>query len=99
MLHRSMLDRLNFELITPTAAVQRRLHGNRAKCLQRLIRLGMPVPDTVALSIQHVRAIAAGQRPDMSTLLDHFGSWPVLSVRSSPVSPEWGGPEQHPGAA
>lgn len=87
-----MLDRLNFELITPTAAIQRRLHGSRAKCLQRLIRLGMPVPDTVALSIQLVRAIAAGQRPDMSALLNHFGSWPVLSVRSSPVSPEWGGP-------
>ncbi|EPX80074.1 Pyruvate,phosphate dikinase [Litoreibacter arenae DSM 19593] len=92
MLRRSMLDRLNFELITPTAAIQRKLHGARAKCLQRLIRLDMPVPDTVALSIPLVRAIAGGQQPDMTTLLGHFGSWPVLSVRSSPVMPDWGGP-------
>ena len=87
-----MLDSLNSELVTPTAAIQRRLHGNRAKCLQRLIRLDMPVPDTVALSIPTVAAIAAGQRIDMDELLAHFGSWPILSVRSSPVEPDWGGP-------
>ncbi|PTX56374.1 pyruvate,orthophosphate dikinase [Litoreibacter ponti] len=87
-----MLDRLNFERITPTAAIQRRLHGTRAKCLQRLIRLGMPVPDTVALSIPLVRSIAAGQQPDMKALLEHFGSWPVLSVRASTVEQDWGGP-------
>lgn len=87
-----MLDHLNFELITPTAAIQRQMHGARAKCLQRLIRLDMPVPDTVAVSSQTVRAIAGGQQPDMQALLEHFGSWPVLSVRSSPVEPDWGGP-------
>ncbi|MFY0691998.1 MAG: pyruvate, phosphate dikinase [Paracoccaceae bacterium] len=87
-----MLDRLNSELITPTAGIHRRLHGTRAKCLQRLVRLGMPVPDSVAISIPMVRAIAAGQRVDLGGLLNHFGSWPVLSVRSSPVEPGWGGP-------
>ena len=87
-----MLDSINFERITQTASISRRLHGARAKCLQRLIRLDMPVPDTVALSIPLVRKIASGQRPDLKALLDNFGSWPVLSVRSSPVEPEWGGP-------
>ncbi|GFE65954.1 putative PEP-binding protein [Litoreibacter roseus] len=87
-----MLDHLNSERITQTAAIKRSLHGNRAKCLQRLIRLGMPVPETVALSIPLVRAIAAGQRPDLKAILDQFGSWPVLSVRASPVEPDWGGP-------
>ncbi len=87
MLHRSMLDHLNFELITPTAAIHRKLHGARAKCLQRLIRLDMPVPDTVAVSTATVRAIASGQQPEMERLLEHFGSWPVLSVRPSPVEP------------
>ncbi len=87
-----MLDKLNFEPITQTAAIQRGLHGNRAKCLQRLVRLGLPVPDTVALSSAMVRSIASGHRPDMHALLDNFGSWPVLSVRASPVEPEWGGP-------
>ena len=87
-----MLDSINFELITQTAGISRRLHGTRAKCLQRLIRLDMPVPDTVALSIPLVRKIASGQRPDLRQLLDHFGSWPVLSVRASTEKPEWGGP-------
>lgn len=92
MLHRSMLDHLNFELITPTAAIHRKLHGARAKCLQRLVRLDMPVPDTVAISAATVRSIAGGQQADMQALLEHFGSWPVVSVRSSPVEPDWGGP-------
>ena len=92
MLHRSMLENLNFELITPTAAIHRKLHGARAKCLQRLVRLGMPVPDTVAISIPSVRAIASGHQPEMARLLEYFGSWPVLSVRSSPMETDWGGP-------
>jgi len=87
-----MLDKLNFEPITQTAAIQRAMHGNRAKCLQRLVRLGLPVPDTVAMSSAMVRSIAGGRRPDMQTLLGNFGSWPVLSVRASPIEPEWGGP-------
>ncbi|MEM9435000.1 MAG: putative PEP-binding protein [Pseudomonadota bacterium] len=97
MLRRSMkvadmLDQLTCEFITPTAGIARRTHGARAKCLQRLIRLEMPVPDTVALSVPMVRALAVGQRVDLGQILDHFGSWPVLSVRSSPVEPDWGGP-------
>ena len=87
-----MLDQLNFELITPTAAIERSVHGTRAKCLQRLIRLGMPVPDTVALPTSMVRAIASGKRPDLSELVQFFGSWPVMSVRASPVEADWGGP-------
>ena len=87
-----MLDSINFERITQTAGISRRLHGTRAKCLQRLVRLGMPVPDTVALSIPLVRKIASGQRPDMGELLKNFGSWPVLSVRASTEAPDWGGP-------
>ena len=92
MLQRSMLDQLNFELITPTAAIERSVHGTRAKCLQRLIRLGMPVPDTVALPTSMVRAIASGRRPDLGELIQFFGSWPVMSVRASPVEADWGGP-------
>lgn len=87
-----MLDKLNFERITQTAAIQRAMHGHRAKCLQRLVRLGLPVPDTVAMSSAMVRSIASGHQPDMHALLDDYGNWPVLSVRASPIEPEWGGP-------
>ncbi|MBW7921109.1 MAG: pyruvate, phosphate dikinase [Rubellimicrobium sp.] len=68
------------------------VHGGRAKCLQRLVRLEMPVPVTVALSFATVRAIAAGQMPEMGDLLAPFGPAPLLSVRPSSLDPDWGGP-------
>ena len=46
-------------LITPEVPMSPSVHGGRAKCLQRLIRLEMPVPITVALSFAAVRAVAA----------------------------------------
>lgn len=79
-------------LITPTAAMSAQVHGGRAKCLQRLIRLDLPVPITVALSFGAMRDIAAGQMPDMATLLAPFGPAPLLSVRPSSLDPDWGGP-------
>nr|WP_237693238.1 putative PEP-binding protein [Octadecabacter algicola] len=68
------------------------IHGGRAKCLQRLIRLDMPVPTTVAISFDAVRAIAAGQGADIPQILRHFEETPLLSVRPSSMDPDWGGP-------
>jgi len=79
-------------LITPTAPMSPAVHGGRAKCLQRLVRLDMPVPTTVALSFGAVAKIAKGQMPDLATLLAPFGDAPLLSVRPSSQSPDWGGP-------
>ncbi|MDE3123401.1 MAG: pyruvate, phosphate dikinase [Paracoccaceae bacterium] len=81
-----------FTEVTPSAAITREGHGWRAKCLQRLIRLEMPVPHTVALSASAVRAIAAGTPPDSAGILAHFGAVPLVSVRPSPQETEWGGP-------
>ena len=79
-------------LITPTAAMSPSVHGGRAKCLQRLVRLDMPVPTTVALSFDAVRGIARGQMPDIGDILAPFGPAPLLSVRPSSLDPDWGGP-------
>ncbi|WP_089904068.1 putative PEP-binding protein [Loktanella fryxellensis] len=68
------------------------VHGGRAKCLQRLVRLGMPVPTTLALSFDAVLRCAKGQLPDMGALLAPFGDAPLLSVRPSSQDPDWGGP-------
>jgi pyruvate,orthophosphate dikinase len=38
-------------------------HGGRAKCLQRLVRLDLPVPRTVALPFETVHGIAGGDCP------------------------------------
>ena len=87
--HSSMVD---FTEITNSAPISPRSHGWRAKCLQRLIRLDLPVPKTLALSFDAVRAIAAGQLPDRARLLERFETGQLLSVRPSAENPDWGGP-------
>lgn len=82
----------DFALISPTASIAVGTHGWRAKCLQRLVRLDMPVPRTVALSFAAVRALAAGQLPDTGALIATFGDSPLVSVRPSSENPDWGGP-------
>jgi pyruvate,orthophosphate dikinase len=82
----------DFVEITAPAPVSVEQHGGRAKCLQRLMRLGLPVPQTVALSFPAVRGIAAGQMPDVAGLLGLFGPAALVSVRPSSQDPDWGGP-------
>jgi len=86
------LDRSDVTLITPDVPMSAGVHGGRAKCLQRLIRLNMPVPKTVALPFRTVHRIAAGGVPDTGAILAHFGPQPLLSVRPSSQDPDWGGP-------
>lgn len=85
------IDLSDFTEITPTTPIKTTHHGGRAKCLQRLIRLNMPVPQTAALSFESVRAIAQGQSIDASRLLEVLGGG-LVSVRPSSADPDWGGP-------
>lgn len=87
-----MVDGPDVTLITPTASMSVDRHGGRAKCLQRLVRLDMPVPPTVALSFAAVRGIAEGRMPDMTAILAAFAADDLLSVRPSSQDPDWGGP-------
>lgn len=79
-------------LITPVAPVATSTHGGRAKCLQRLVRLDLPVPKTVALSFDAVHRIAAGETLDTQDLLEPFGASALVCVRPSSEDPDWGGP-------
>jgi len=79
-------------LVTQTAPITTATHGGRAKCLQRLVRLDLPVPRTIALSFHAVHRIAAGDLPDVAQLLAPFGAAPLLCVRPSSEDPDWGGP-------
>jgi pyruvate,orthophosphate dikinase len=83
---------LEFAEITPSAKIVTADHGWRAKCLQRLVRLDLPVPKSVALPALTVRGIAAGHQVDTVAILDRFGDGPLISVRPSPANPDWGGP-------
>jgi pyruvate,orthophosphate dikinase len=83
---------LDFTQVTPSARIATLTHGWRAKCLQRLVRLDMPVPETVALPSGTVRAIAQGASVDSDGILALFGPAPLVSVRPSPENPDWGGP-------
>lgn len=79
--------------ITPSSGIKRTRHGWRAKCLQRLVRMELPVPPSFVLSADTVHAIASGRsmvREDLARLFD--GDCGLVVVRPSAVDPEWGGP-------
>ncbi|EPX78834.1 putative PEP-binding protein [Salipiger mucosus] len=79
-------------LITPSAPIATPTHGGRAKCLQRLVRLDLPVPRTVALGFETVHAIATGGMPDIEWILGVFKPDALICVRPSSEDPDWGGP-------
>ncbi len=81
-----------FVVVDETANVAIAIHGGRAKCLQRLIRLDLPIPETVSLPFTTVHKIAAGGVVDTGAILAHFGAQPLVSVRPSSEDPDWGGP-------
>lgn len=79
--------------ITPSAKIDRSSHGWRAKCLQRLIRMELPVPASFSLPHAIVQMIAAGQAVDLDPLNILFAQEDgLVSVRPSAMNPEWGGP-------
>jgi pyruvate,orthophosphate dikinase len=78
--------------VTQTAPIANDTHGGRAKCLQRLVRLDLPVPSTVALSFSTVAKIANGELPDVDSVVDQFPKDGLLCVRPSSQDPDWGGP-------
>lgn len=82
-----------FVVIDQIAAVANDTHGKRAKCLQRLIRLDLPVPQSVALSFDTVRNLATGTPVDTAAILSSFGKAPLVSVRPSSEEHDWGGPQ------
>lgn len=79
-------------LVTQTATMHGSTHGGRAKCLQRLVRLDLPVPRTVALSFNAVSKIANGELPDIEAVLSQFPKNALLCVRPSSEDADWGGP-------
>ncbi|WGW03352.1 putative PEP-binding protein [Tropicibacter oceani] len=85
-------DNPDVTVITATSPMATPSHGGRAKCLQRLVRLDLPVPPTVALSFKAVHAIAAGEMPDVAAIVASFPDGALLCVRPSSEDPDWGGP-------
>ncbi|MGC3939403.1 putative PEP-binding protein [Roseobacter sp. EG26] len=79
-------------LVTAQAPIAAETHGGRAKCLQRLVRLDLPVPRTVALSFEAVKRIAKGELPDTTAIVSQFPKGTLLCVRPSSEDPDWGGP-------
>jgi len=79
-------------LVTQEAPITTQTHGGRAKCLQRLVRLNLPVPPTVALSFAAVKELARGQMPDIARILSQFPQDGLMCVRPSSEDPDWGGP-------
>ena len=91
-MQKDMIETPLATVITETAPIAVASHGGRAKCLQRLERLDLPVPRTVALSFDAVHQIAEGELPDIAGILAEFPEDALLCVRPSSEDPDWGGP-------
>ena len=87
-----MQQNSDIALVTKTAPIATVTHGGRAKCLQRLVRLDLPVPKTVSLSFEMVHRIASNEGMDVANILSEFSQDDLLCVRPSSESPDWGGP-------
>ncbi|MEM9967762.1 MAG: putative PEP-binding protein [Pseudomonadota bacterium] len=79
-------------LVTPSAPIHSHTHGGRAKCLQRLVRLDLPVPRSIAVSFDAVQHIAAGHMPDVEAVVAQMPKGALMCVRPSSQDPDWGGP-------
>jgi pyruvate,orthophosphate dikinase len=79
-------------LVTATAPIANETHGGRAKCLQRLVRLDLPVPRTVAVSFDAVHRLGDAQLPNVDAVVHEFPDDALLCVRPSSEDPDWGGP-------
>lgn len=88
-----MLDASSVIEITASAAIDVSRHGWRAKCLQRLARMELPVPRSTAISAETVHGLAVGRTFPGEILRDLFdGPEGLVGVRPSAIMPEWGGP-------
>jgi pyruvate,orthophosphate dikinase len=79
-------------LVTASGPIANNTHGGRAKCLQRLVRLDLPVPCTVALSFDAVQKVAKGEMPDVAAIVAEMPANALMCVRPSSQDPDWGGP-------
>ncbi len=84
----AQIQRLGKDADIPAA-----IYGARASRLAKLRHLGLPVPLAYGVSVSAVHGIAQGHNPDIAALLAEFGERGIVSVRSSPVDRDWGGPE------
>tara|TARA_R110002110_G_scaffold40233_1_gene128856 strand:+ start:230 stop:2788 length:2559 start_codon:yes stop_codon:yes gene_type:complete len=89
---KTVQDNPDTTLVTQTAPITNETHGGRAKCLQRLVRMDLPVPRTVALSFKAVHKIGAGHLPDVQAVVAQFPKRALMCVRPSSEDPDWGGP-------
>jgi len=72
------------DALTPEA------YGARAWRLARIRDLGIPIPPSVALSVQDVERIVAGETSVLDDALDLLGSDRLLALRPSTPRLEWG---------
>jgi len=75
------------------ARVPKTRFGERAARLSDLLRFGLPVPNTVAISINTVRGIASGRIYDAERFIGPFRDGDLLAVKASPGQTSWGGAE------
>jgi len=87
-----MTDFADIAEITATAELPASEYGVRAEALNKLLKVGMPIPRGFAISKAAVQRLAVGDGPDLSVFEDVLKPGVLYSVRRSPEQRNWGGP-------
>lgn len=68
------------------------VYGARARSVVSLLGADLPVPAAWALSVEASRRCARSDFPTLDDITQRLSDGALLSLRSSPVSRDWGGP-------
>ncbi|MFK5997463.1 MAG: PEP-utilizing enzyme [Rhodobacterales bacterium] len=88
-----MADYPRILALTAGADAPAEVYGARAATQVALMDAGLPVPKAWGLSVDAVKAIANEDFPTEWPFLDELSTGCLVSVRSSPIAREWGGPD------
>jgi pyruvate,orthophosphate dikinase len=79
--------------LTLGADVPKEVYGSRASAIVTLINSKLPIPSGWAFSCEIVHKFQRSEFPDFSQISNILDAGILMSLRASPISRDWGGPE------
>ena len=79
--------------LTSGADVPKEVYGSRASAIVTLIDAKLPIPTGWAFSCKTVHQFQRSEFPDFSQIRNALDAGVLMSLRASPISRDWGGPE------
>ena len=82
---------MSFSLYGDSKTYRQNAYGAKAERISQMAKNDLPIPQTIAISIDDVKSINSGAPFSTKAILDNFGQDSLLAIRSSPGNSAWGG--------